>query len=136
MKKQSVPCYVNNGGVHNIVNLPLGQFSRYQLKSLCKELLSHLETLETFVAAKATPQNITLLRGLVELLSLNLKPKVNRRMAMVLTSANEKNLKPTAPSETNGESEVNLVDFAVKFSLLALLFVLSSMLQYCESLNY
>lgn len=136
MKKKSIPCYVNNGGVHNVVNLPLGQYARWQLKLLCKELLAHLEKLETFVAAKATQQNVTVIRGLLQILSLDLKPKGNRREAEILTTAYEKNLKPSQPLLANEEEELNLVDFAVKVSLVAILFILGGMLQYFESLNY
>lgn len=132
MKKQSVPCYVANGGVHNIVNVPLGQFTRYQLKQLCRELLRTGKTLETFVAAKATPKTIHLLEGLLKILDLNLKPKSSREAAVHLLTANEKNLKPTARRQGKDEVE-NLVSFSISCGLITLCYMVGAFLQYLET---
>lgn len=132
MKKQSVPCYVANGGVHNIVNVPLGQFTRYQLKQLCRELLRTGKTLETFVAAKATMKTIKLLEGLLKILDLNLKPKSSREAAVHLLTEYEENLKPTARRQ--GKEEVqNLVSFSISCGLITLCYMVGAFLQYLET---
>ncbi len=135
MKKQSVPCYVANGGVHNIVNLPLGQFTRWRLKLLVRELLKNGKSLETFVAAKATPHTIKLLEGLAKILDLNLKPKQNREAADILTTATEKNLKPTARPAANTQY-LNLVQFSISCGLVVLCYLIGAFLQYMEALSY
>lgn len=134
MKKQSVPCYIRNGGEHEIVNIPLGMCARVHLKMLCRELLQHAKTLETFVAAKATPQTINLLIGLLKILSIDLKPKANREAGKSLCAANEKNLKPSAQSLT--DETVNLVQFAISCGLVALLFIGAAFLENLERANY
>lgn len=134
-KKQSIPCYVNNGGVHNIVNVPFGQFTRLHLKQFAQELLKSASTFETMYVAQVTEKNLKLLKGLVQILSLNLKPKQNRRGAIVLTAANEKNLKPSVPKQGNDE-EVNLVSFALSVGLITLLFLLAAHIEYLESCAY
>lgn len=132
MKKQSVPCYVANGGVHNIVNVPLGQFTRYQLKQLCRELLRTGKTLETFVAAKATTKTIKLLEGLLKILDLNLKPKSSREAAIHLLTDYEENLKPTARRQ--GKEEVqNLVSFCISCGLISLCYMVGAFLQFLEN---
>lgn len=131
-RKTCVPCYVKNGGLHNIVNVPLGLFTRAKLLNLCRELLKHQKSLETFFAAKATPETVFLLQGLVRLLSLDLKPKKNRAEGQILTTALDKNLSPGRSSEADFE-ELNLVDFAVKCGVIALLFALGMFLEYLET---
>jgi hypothetical protein len=132
MKKQSVPCYVANGGVHNIVNVPLGQFTRYQLKQLIRELLKTGKTLETFVAAKATKKTIKLLEGLLRILDLNLKPKSSREAAIHLLTEYEENLKPTARRQ--GKEEVkNLVSFSISCGLITLCYMVGAFLQFLEN---
>lgn len=135
MRKKSIPCYLNNGGEHEIINIPMGQYTRWRLKLLTKELLKNGKTLETFVAAKASDATIKLLEGLLKILSLNLKPRDNRREALKLTTANEKNLKPNQ-RETGSDEEVNLVQFAVSCGLVAIAFLIGAMLQYCEGFYY
>lgn len=135
MRKFSVPCYVQNGGVHNIVNIPLGQFTRYRLRQLVRELLRNGKQLETFVAAKATPKTIQLLAALDKILGLNLKPKESREAANILTTAAEKNLKPTV-AKAASEKEVNLVSFSVSCGLIVLCYMIGAFLQYLEGFNY
>lgn len=129
---KSIPCYIPNGGEHFIVNLPLGQFTRVRLKLFCKEQLKNLQTFETMLVAKATAQNVQLLRGLLALLELDLKPKVNRTKAENLTSANEENLKPCARAQRN-ERIVNMVTFAGQCGLILLMFLLVFHLNYLET---
>lgn len=135
-KKQSVPCYVRNGGIHGILNIPLGMFSRVRLLNFCKELLKSQSTLETFMAAKATEKNLVLIRGLIQILSLDLKPKENRREAQALTAAVEKNLKPKQRENGSEQEKVNLVQFAISCGLIALIYILAAHLEYLENLNY
>lgn len=132
MKKQSVPCYIANGGVHNIVNVPLGQFTRYQLKQLIRELLKTGKTLETFVAAKATTKTIKLLEGLLKILDLNLKPKSSREAAVHLLTEYEENLKPAARRQGKIEVE-NLVSFSISCGLITLCYMVGAFLQYLET---
>lgn len=134
MRKFSVPCYVQNGGVHNIVNIPLGQFTRYRLRQLVRELLRNGKKLETFVAAKATPKTIQLLAALDEILGMNLKPKESREAANILTTATEKNLKPTA-AKAASEEEVNLVSFSISCGLIVLCYMVGAFIQYLENIN-
>lgn len=136
MRKTSIPCYVKNGGVHDVVNIPLGAWTRVRLKHLCRELLKSQSTLQTFCAAKATSHNMALIKGLLEILSLNLKPKSNREAAVVLTSANEKNLKPTQRMKGSDEETTNLVQFSISCGLIALLYLLAAHLEYLEALSY
>lgn len=111
-------------------------FTRARLLNLCKELLKSHTTLETFMAAKATEKNLTLIRGLVQILSLNLKPKGNRREAEALTSAYEKNLKPSLRENGSEQEKVNLIQFAISCGLIALIYILAAHLEYLENLNY
>lgn len=134
MSKKSVPCYIPNGGEHFIVNIPLGQFTRVRLKHFCREQLQNLQTFETMLVAKATQQNVKLLRGLLALLEIDFKPKENRGAALTLTAENEKNLKPSMPL-AGSERIVNLVDVSVKFGLIVILFLLAFHLNYLESLD-
>lgn len=131
MSKKSVPCYIPNGGEHFIVNIPLGQFTRVRLKNFCKELLANLQTFETMFVAKATEKNVQLLQGLVSLLDIDFKPKENRRAAIELTAANEKNLKPSDVNRRN-ERIVNLVSLSIKCGLILLMFLLVFHLNYLE----
>ena len=132
--KKSIPCYVPNGGVHNVVNIPMGIFVRAELKKLVAQLLKHHATLQTMVAAPATPRTLTLLRGLDAFLRFDLKPKTPRRMAKVLLTENEKNLKPTAREAGEVES-FNFVTFAISCGLIAFIFLLASHLEYLESIS-
>lgn len=134
MRKTSIPCYVKNGGVHEVVNIPLGQFTRHQLKKLCRELLKSAKTLETFVAAKATPKTINVLEGLLAILDLNLKPKTAREAANNLTTAYEENLKQDK-RELGQQQTVNLVDFSIKCGLIVFCYLMSAMLAYFEQTN-
>lgn len=135
MRKKSIPCYVSNGGIHNVVNIPMGQFTRSRLKDLIRELLKSGKTLETFVAAKATPKTIQLLEGLLKILDLNLKPKSSREAATNLITVNEKNLKPK--SQVRGsEEEVNLLSFSLSCGLIALCYLVSAFLEYLEGISY
>lgn len=132
MSKKSIPCYIPNGGEHFIVNIPMGQFTRARLKNFCKELLENLQTFETMFVAKATEKNVQLLQGLVSLLDIDFKPKENRRAAIELTAANEKNLKPLEVARRN-ERIVNLVSLSVKCGLILLMFLLVFHLNYLET---
>ena len=132
MSKKSIPCYIPNGGEHFIVNIPMGQFTRARLKNFCKELLENLQTFETMFVAKATEKNVQLLQGLISLLDIDFKPKENRRAAMELTTANEKNLKPLEVTRRN-ERIVNLVLLSVKAGLIVLMFLFVFHLNYLES---
>lgn len=131
--KKSIPCYIANGGVHNVVNFPMGVFMRGEMKKLCRELLKNLDCLQTFVAAEATPRTIKLLRGLSAMLEVDLKPIKNRRMAKRLLSANEKNLKPSE-MKNGSDDDFNMVDFAVSCGLIGLLYILSAHLEYLANL--
>lgn len=134
MKRQiSVPCYVRNGGVNNIVNIPMGVFMRQELKALITELLSTQKTLSTFCAAHATERKIKLLKGLHEILSLNLKPKDARKQAETLLTVNEKNLNDGTKMPSNEES-VNLVSLAVSCGLIIFLFLVGAHVSYLEAL--
>lgn len=133
-RKISVPCYVNNGGVHNIVNIPIGQFTRAALKSLCRELLQSAQQFETMFVCEVTERKVKIIKALAEILDLNLKPKENRRKAIVLTTVHEKNLKPSALQPGN-EEEINLVSFSLSCGLITILFLLAAHIQYLESLN-
>lgn len=135
VKKQSVPCYVRNGGVHNIVNVPFGQFTRLALRKLVQQLLKSAQTFETMFVVEVTEANVKILKALDEILSLNLKPKENRQNAVLLTTAHEKNLKPTARQHGN-EEEINLVSLALSCGLLVILFLLAAHVQYLESFVY
>lgn len=132
---KSIPCYVPNGGEHYIVNIPLGQFTRLYLKRLVNELLRNYQTFGTMVVAKATPKTIQLLSGLSKILDVNLKPKENRQQFRVLTTATEKNLKPTAAKSADDQA-FNIVTFAVSCGLVAIMFILAGHLDYLESLKY
>ena len=136
MRKSSVPCYVRNGGEHEIINIPMGQFTRWRLKLLVRELLKNGKTLETFVAAKASDATINLLEGLLKILSLNLKPKENRSTAWGLTTATEKNLKPTQRKDGSEEEDLNLVQFAVSCGLVTIAYLIGAMLHYFEGFYY
>ena len=131
MSKKSIPCYIPNGGEHFVVNIPMGQFTRVRLKNFCKELLENLQTFETMFVAKATERNVKLLQGLVQLLDIDFKPKENRRAAIELTTANEKNLKPEEAARRN-ERIVNLVSLSVKCGLILLMFLFVFHLNYLE----
>lgn len=133
-RKVSVPCYINNGGVHNIVNIPFGQFTRAALKRFVNELLQSAKQFETMFVCKVTDRNLKVLKALAEILSLNLKPKGNRRQANLLTTVYEKNLKPSALQQGN-EEEINLVSFSLSCGLITLLFLLAAHIQYLEMLN-
>lgn len=135
MRKKSIPCYIANGGEHDVVNIPLGQFTRWRLKLLVHELLRTRQTLETFVAAKATPKNVQLLEALAKILALNLKPKENRAAAITLQSAVEKNLKPKAASADTDET-INLVQFSIKCGLIVVCFLVGAFMQQCEGIIY
>lgn len=132
-QKTSIPCYVNNGGVHNIVNIPMGQFTRAALKQFCRELLQSAQKFETMFVAEVTDRKLKIIRALAEILDQNLKPKENRRKAMLLTTAHEKNLKPSALQQGN-EEEINLVSLSLSCGLITLLFLLAAHIQYLENL--
>ena len=133
-RKTSIPCYVNNGGVHNIVNIPFGQFTRAALKSFVNELLQSAQQFETMFICKVTDRNLQILKALAEILSFNLKPKENRRKAKLLTTVHEKNLKPSA-LQTGNEEEINLVSLSLSLGLITLLFLIAAHIEYLEALN-
>lgn len=133
-QKTSIPCYVNNGGVHNIVNIPMGQFTRAALKQFCRELLQSAQQFETMFVAEVTDRKLKIIRALAEILDQNLKPKENRRKAMLLTTAHEKNLKPSALQQGK-EEEINLVSLSLSCGLITLLFLLAAHIQYLENLH-
>lgn len=88
------------------------------------------------MAAKTTEKNLVLIRGLVKILSLDLKPKANRREAETLTAANEENLKPKQRENGSEQEKVNLIQFAISCGLVAILYIIAAHLEYLESLNY
>lgn len=133
-RKISVPCYVNNGGVHNIVNIPMGQFTRAALKQFCRELLQSAQQFETMFVAEVTDRRLKIIHALAEILDQNLKPKENRRKAKLLTTVHEKNLKPATLQQGN-EEEINLVSFSLSCGLITLLFLLAAHIQYLENLS-
>ena len=129
MRKKSIPCYIKNGGVHNVVNVPMGIFTRAELCKLVRRLLVSLENLETFVAAEATPRTIKLLQGLDKFLSVDLKSRSSRPDACTVLAVNEKNLKPSQP--TNGdETPLNFVDFSIKCGLLVIEYIIAAHLEF------
>lgn len=115
-----------------IVNIPLGQFTRVRLKYFLREQLKNLQTFETMLVAKATEQNVRLIKGLLALLEIDFKPKKNRCAAKTLTDENEKNLKPSV-TDFGDEHIVNIIDLSVKFGLVVVLFLLAFHLNYLES---
>lgn len=131
MKKVQVPCYLRNGGKHQIVNVPFGIFTRVELRKLVRELLDRHKTLQTFVAAEATPRTIALLQGLEHILSMNLKPKTLRQKEQCWYAAHEKNLKQLT-TQYGTDEVVNLVQVAVSCSLVAILFLLAAHLDYLQ----
>lgn len=112
----------------------MGIFVRAELRKLVAQLLKHQATLETMVVAPATPRTLKLLRGLDKFLRLDLKPKKLRRVATVLLTDNEKNLKPSV-REAGKESTDNFVSFAISCGLIAIIFLLASHLEYLQALN-
>lgn len=131
-KHQQVPCYLQNGGGQQIVNVPLGIFTRHELKNLVTELLRRGEVLGEFVAAEATPRVIALLKGLSVILSLNLKPTAVRRVASTWYAAHEKNLKRLALSDTDIEV-IDLVKVAAASGLIVFLFLIAAHLDYLQA---
>lgn len=135
VKKHSIPCYVANGGEHNIVNVPLGIFTRLRLRRFVQQLLKSAQQFETMFVVKFDTKDLQLLQSLDKILSLNLKPKSNRAAAKILTAAGEKNLKPTA--RQHGKDEfVNLVELSVSLGLIVLLFIVAAHIEYVEALSY
>lgn len=132
MNKKQIPCYLPNGGTHQIVNVPLGIFTRAELRRLVRELLDHHKQLGTFIAAEATPRVLSLLNGLHVILGLNLKPAAVRRKAAYWYAANEKNLKRLAVNEETGEV-VDLVKVAASFGLIAIIFLIVAHLDYLQA---
>lgn len=132
--KKSIPCYLPNGGGNNIVNVPFGIFTRVELKILVGELLKNLQLFETMLVAKATERNVKLLRGLDAFLAMgDLKPKSKREAAQNLLAENEKNLKQNERDE--GTGGLNLVDFSIKCGLIALCYLITAHLEYCQNIN-
>lgn len=133
-KLKAIPCYVPNGGVHDVVNIPMGKFTRAELKNFCKQLLQSAQQFETMFVATVTPKTLKLLSGLAQLCDIDLKPKSNRRKCQLLTAANEKNLKPSAQAVGNDE-KINLVSLSLSLGLITLLFLIAAHLEYLEHLN-
>lgn len=134
LHSKSLPCYIANGGAHGIVNVPMGIFTRLELKKLVRVLLQHHRTLGTFVAAPASPRTLQLLRGLEAFLEFDLKPKAERSEAEKLLAVNEKNLSQAKTLSGSGGEPFNMVTFAVSCGLIAFLFMLQAHLNYLESL--
>lgn len=134
MKQKSVPCYVPNGGVHNIINVPMGAFVRLRLKKLVNKLLGSYKHFETFIAIQPEDADIKLLNALDAIMSLNLKPKQTRTKAKALLAAHEKNLKPT--SGVKAEEEINLISLAISVGLIVILFLLAASAEYSENMLY
>lgn len=135
VKKHSIPCYIANGGVHNVVNVPLGIFQRLRLRRFVHTLLKSAQQFETMFVAKVDEKDLQLLEGLHKILNLDLKPKANRRKAKLLTAAHERNLKPSAAQKSNDEF-VNLVSLSLSLGLITLLFLIAARVQYLEALSY
>lgn len=135
MNKKSIPCYVKNFGVHNVLNIPFGMNQRIQLKKFLRELDSRQREFETMFVAKATAANIILVRGLMKILDIDFKRKTTRSKAVKLLSAHEKNLKQNRTG-TNEPEDINLVDFALSCGLLAILFMLAAHMEYIEITLY
>lgn len=133
-KLQSVPCYIRNGGVHNILNLPLGINARATLAKICKELLITQKTLQTFCACHVSQAELQLLSGLVKILQTDLRPKANREAVRVCLSENEKNLN-RSKREAGKDEVVNLVSLSVSVGLIALLFLFGAHVEYLETLQ-
>lgn len=131
--KHSIPCYVTNGGVHDVVNIPLGMWQRIELRKLIRELLTHQKNLVTILAANATPQAVQVLKGLYEILGLDLRPQATRGKATALLTENEKNLKQSA-KQVSESSFVNLVSFSVSCGLIAILFLVAAHIEYLSNL--
>lgn len=134
MKQKSVPCYVPNGGVHNIINVPMGAFVRLRLKKLVARLLASYSHFETFIAIQPEEADIKLLNALDAIMALNLKPKATRTKARTLLSTHEKNLKPTPQDQE--EERINLVGVAISVGLVILLFIIAAHLEYQELVSY
>lgn len=132
MRKKSIPCYIKNGGVHNVVNVPMGIFTRAELCKLVRRLLASLKNLETFVAAEATPRTIKLLQGLDKFLSVDLKSRSSRPDACTVLAVNEKNLKPSQPTHGD-EASLNFVDFSIKCGLIVLAYVIAAHLEFLSN---
>lgn len=134
MSKKSIPCYVPNGGVHNVLNIPLGMFQRMELKKFLRELDARQRDFQTMFVAHATRANIALVRGLLQILDIDIKKKATRREAVHLLSAHEKNLKHNSTA-ADQQTQVNFVDLSLSFGLLAILFILAAHINYLESVS-
>lgn len=130
MRKQSVPCYIANGGVRQIVNVPMSWLVRVKLLQFCKELKRHGRSLETFYAAQVSAERDRLLDAMITILGTNFKLKNARSAYPSLTTAKEK--KPKSSQEVLDINEVNMVDLSIKCGLIVALFLLGSFIQYLE----
>lgn len=133
MRQKSIPCYVNNFGVHNVLNIPLGMFQRITLKKFLRELDKRQREFQTFFVAEATPATISLVRGLLQILEINLKLKGTRRKAEQLLTAHEKNLKHIEALD-NQQAEQNLVALSISCGLIGLCFLLAAHIEYLSQL--
>ena len=134
MKHRQIPCYVPDGGVHNVVNIPMGIFTRAELRRLIRELLANWRKFETMVVAPATPRTLKLLQGLDNFLQHDLKLKRNREDALTLLAANEKNLKPRK-RELGEDFRQDMLLLSLQCGLVVILFLLAAHLEYLEHLQ-
>lgn len=134
MKQKQIPCYVPDGGVHNVVNVPMGIFTRAELRKLIRELLANWRKFETMVVAPATPRTLKLLQGLDNFLQHDLKLKSSRKVASALLSANEKNLKPRQ-REQGTDFRQDMLILSLQCGLVVILFLLAAHLEYLEHLQ-
>ena len=125
VKQKSVPCYVANGGLHNVINVPFGIFTRLRLHRLVKNCLKSWQHFETMIVIEPEEADIKLLQGLDAFLSLNLKPKSTRSEAVKLLSANEENLKPSRRMIAE-EKDFNVVTFAISTGLIVIMFLIGA----------
>lgn len=123
MKK--LPCYIENGGYHDVLNVPMSLPMRASLVQLCRRLIASQAKLDTIMAAEYRPQFLSVSKALVQILTADFRRKANRRAVVDCYAAHEKNLK----SETARDcDDFDIFQFAIAVGLVGSIFLFASLI--------
>lgn len=121
-----LPIYIQNGGIHDVLNVPIGLYQRATLVKLFRRLLKSQATLETMLACEARKEFISVCSGLLEILTTDFRLRTNRQKIHDCMSAHEENLK--------SENNFDIYQFAIATGLVTACFLLAAALP--ESIFY
>lgn len=120
-----LPVYIPNGGMHDVLNVPISFAQRVTITRLLRNLLNSKQILETMMAVEAREDYEIVCHGLLEIFATDFRRKKNRESVRTLLAANEKNLSST-PSNHEEEEEFDMVQFGIACGLITFIFLFAA----------